>query len=366
MNKTTQIIIGIIVIVIIVVLVIVFSGKKPLEGEIKIGAILPLTGNVAYWGQPVLKGMNFAVEEINSNGGINGKKLKLIIEDSKADPSEGVTALNKILTSDVMSVIVHTTAVSNAVAPILEENEVPFIANAADTGLPLKYKYAFKTFYNAYDECKKVVKYANSKGMKKYGLLLANMPWGDWCSKGVKEIVGESNTVDLRYAFKETDYRTLLLKAKEKKVDALVGVGWFAFESNAVNKQKAELGIDIPALCGYGHECVTDEILSEVPAEYLENYIIFDFIISDDFRGTYEGLSRAELIPAAFGYDEIHIITSTLRKCKEISRSCLYDNLPSVKDYPTALNSGGFDEMRNLIINTALYELKNKTFVRVK
>ncbi|MEM4215062.1 MAG: ABC transporter substrate-binding protein [Candidatus Pacearchaeota archaeon] len=133
-------------------------AKKEKEEVIKIGAILPLTGNVAFWGQPVQKGMEFAAKEINSKGGINGKKIELRIEDSKGDATEGVIALNKLLNIDkVLTVSVHTTAVSNAVAPILEENKVPWIANAADPGLPLTYKYAFKTFYNAYDECKKLI-----------------------------------------------------------------------------------------------------------------------------------------------------------------------------------------------------------------
>ena len=54
-------------------------------------------------------------------------------------------------------------------------------------------------------------------------------------------MVGKANTVDLRYEFTETDFKTALLKAKEENVDGLVWVG-FPFESNAINKQKAELG----------------------------------------------------------------------------------------------------------------------------
>lgn len=356
------IILGILIIAIILINILVFIPKS---NTIKIGAILPLTGNVAYWGQPVGKGMEFAVNEINENGGIDGRKIKLIIEDSKGDPTEAVSALNKLLTiDDIITVSAHTTAVSNAVAPVLEENKIPWIANAADTGLPLTYDYAFKTFYNAYDECKKLVNHGSQEGMSKYGLLLPNMPWGEWCSKGVKEIVGEENTIDLRYTFGETDFKTPLLKAKNEGVDGLFWIG-FPFESNAINKQKTELEIKIPLLCGYGHECVSDSSLSEIPKEYLEGYIIFDFVITTDFKEKYAELSSAEIIPAAFGYDEIYIIANALEKCENINKECLYDNLSSVKDYPTALNSNGFDDMKNLEINTVFYKLKDKDFVRI-
>ena len=365
MKKQNTIYLGIgIVVIILIAAIAIFSAPKG-EETIKIGAILPVTGNVAYWGQPVQKGMEFAVDEINSAGGINGKQIKLIVEDSKADPKEALTVLNKLLTIDnVLTVSVHTTAVSNAVAPVLEENKIPWIANAADTGLPLTYNYAFKTFYNAYDECKKLVSYGSQQGMTKFGLLLPNMPWGEWCSKGVKEMVGKDNTIDLRYKFTETDFKTVLLKAKEKNVDGLVWIG-FPFESNAINKQKAELGINIPLLCGYGHECISDSSLSGIPEEYLNGSILFNFDIADSFKNKYSELSSAEIVPAAFGYDEIQIIANALERCKNINKECLYKNLPSVKNYPTAINSDGFDNMKNLKINTALYKVKNKEFLPV-
>ncbi|MEM4215061.1 MAG: hypothetical protein QW484_01720 [Candidatus Pacearchaeota archaeon] len=201
--------------------------------------------------------------------------------------------------------------------------------------------------------------------MTKYGLLLPNMPWGEWCSKAVKEMIGKENIIDLRYTFKETDFKTLLLKAKEENVNGLVWIG-FPFESNAINKQKVELNIKIPLLCGYGKECVSDASLKEISAEYLDGYIIFDFSIADSFKNKYPELSSSEIIPAAFGYDEIYIIANALEKCENINRECLYKNLPLVNDYPTALNSKGFDDTKNLKIETILYELKNKEFVKIE
>ena len=191
------------------------------------------------------------------------------------------------------------------------------------------------------------------------------MPWGEWCAKGVEEVVGKENTVDLRYSFGEIDFKSLLLKAKQEKVEGLVWVG-FPFESNAINKQKAELGIRIPLLCGYGYECVSNTTLSEVPSEFLEGYLIFDFAITDSFKQKYPELSSTEIIPAAFGYDEIHIIAAALKKCEEISKECLLENLPLVKNYPTALNSKGFDNMKNLIIETKIFEIRNKSMVEIK
>lgn len=365
LNKTNLWLTIGIVAIIIVALIVVFSVPKEKE-TIKIGGILPLSGNVAFWGQPFQKGMEIAVEEINSAGGINGKKIELIIEDSGGDSTKGITALNKLLNIDnVLAVSIHTSAVALPAAPILEEKKVPWIATTADTGLPLTYNYAFKSFYNAYVECKKLVSYGSKKGMTKYGLLLPYTSWGEWCLKGVKEIVGEENVVDLRYNFKETDFKILLLIAKKENVDGLVWLG-FPHESDVINKQKAELDIKIPLLCGYGYDCVSDYSLSKIPEEYLNNNIVFNFVINDNFKQKHREFSSTEIIPVAFGYDEIHIIANALEKCENIDKECLYKNLPLVKDYPSAINSKGFDNMKNLVVDTEIFEIKNKSFVKIQ
>ncbi|MDR1834332.1 MAG: ABC transporter substrate-binding protein [Fusobacteriaceae bacterium] len=64
-----------------------FGAAK--DGEVTVGVTLPLTGDLAFSGQQVRQGMNMAVEEINENGGILGKTLKLDFQDDKRDPTEG-------------------------------------------------------------------------------------------------------------------------------------------------------------------------------------------------------------------------------------------------------------------------------------
>jgi len=365
MTKTTKIVIGIIVAIIVVGGIWWFGSQTPNEKSvIKIGSIVPLTGKIAFLGQPFQKGMEQAVNEINAKGGVNGQRIELVTEDSKGDPTEGVTIANKFVSrGDITSVVVYSTAVSAAVASVFDENKIPFIAHGADTGLPLEHPYAFKTFYNSYDECKKLFNYTSStKDMQKFGLLLPKVPWGEWCYKGIEELAGKENIVDLTYNLGETDFRTLLLKAKQKDVDGLVWVS-FRPESEAISKQKAELDIKIPLLCGYKMNCVSDKSLSEVPPEYLEGYIVFDFTLAESFKKEYKD---EDIIDAAFGYEAIQLIASALEKCEKIDKTCLYKQLPLVKNYSSVLNSNGFDDTKNLILNTSLFEVKNKNFVPIQ
>jgi branched-chain amino acid transport system substrate-binding protein len=335
------------------------------KGTIKIGAILPLTGNVAFWGTHVLNGMKIAVEEINSKGGINGREIRLIVEDSKGDPKEGVNAANKLLNIDnVFTLITHTTAVANAVVPLTEEKQIPAIFDAAASAIALNNKFAFKTFYDATKECRRLVDYAvNKKNFKKIGLLLPNvLPYAEDCIKGAKEIT--NNTIDLRYTFKDTDFRTLLLKARNEKVDALLWIG-FPFESNNIHKQRAELGINIPLLCGYKEECISDDVRKNVPQEYLNGTISFDFQdiaespFGKKYLSMYPDATSENLVPAAFGYDEIMIVATALKDNKDLIKEKFYQDLMKVRGYPSALNSDGFDSNRILQINTRLLEYKN-------
>ena len=60
------------------------------EEEVKIGVFFPLTGDVSSWGERGRNATELAVEEINARGGINGRRLKAIYEDSRAEPKTGV------------------------------------------------------------------------------------------------------------------------------------------------------------------------------------------------------------------------------------------------------------------------------------
>ncbi|MCK4458341.1 MAG: ABC transporter substrate-binding protein [Methanosarcinales archaeon] len=101
--------------------------------EIRIGAILPLTGEAAEYGEDAKLGIDLAVEEINAAGGINGKRIQVVYEDSQATPSQGVSAIQKLTTVDKVPVIIGAMAssVTLAIAPIAEENKVVLLSPAS-------------------------------------------------------------------------------------------------------------------------------------------------------------------------------------------------------------------------------------------
>ena len=83
-------------------------------GEIVIGTHQDLSGPIKVWGVPVSNGMKMAVEEINAAGGIQGRKLRMILEDNGYDPKKGVLASQKMVERDKIFVMIGSREIGRA------------------------------------------------------------------------------------------------------------------------------------------------------------------------------------------------------------------------------------------------------------
>jgi branched-chain amino acid transport system substrate-binding protein len=147
-----------------------FFGVQP-ENSIKIGWISDLSSATSKYG--AYEAGMLAVNEINSNGGINGKKIELIVEDGKCDTKEAITAINKLINIDGVKFVLggHCTAESMAIAPIVEQNKI--IMLAAITSTPLLSDagdYIFRTSSISTVQSDLMAKAAIGKGVKKLQL----------------------------------------------------------------------------------------------------------------------------------------------------------------------------------------------------
>ena len=109
-----------------------FSCKE--DDSIKIGVILPLTGAASEIGNNILDGIIISSEYYDS---ISSKKFSLIIEDSKLDAKQAISAANKLITVDKVKAIIGLASSTEAlaVAPICEKNKIPMISSTASTPL---------------------------------------------------------------------------------------------------------------------------------------------------------------------------------------------------------------------------------------
>ncbi|HLC33092.1 MAG TPA: ABC transporter substrate-binding protein, partial [Candidatus Nanoarchaeia archaeon] len=119
---------------------------------VKIGFIGPLTGTGALYGTSELNAAQLALDDINAQGGINGKKVELIVEDGKCEGAASATAAQKLIQVDNVKYILggHCSTESLSIVPITEANKVFLMAGATGTDKFTKAgKYAFRTFPSA-------------------------------------------------------------------------------------------------------------------------------------------------------------------------------------------------------------------------
>ncbi len=224
--------VGIVIVMVLAIALIVTQTKiKP--GEIKIGAILPLTGDAALAGINTREGIDLAVDEINSGGGIEGRKIKVIYEDTQADPKTAVSAVNKLIEIDKVPYIIDDSisSVTFAVAPICEKNKTSLLATGATAPQISKAgDYIFRIWNSDADEGEKIALYAhNILKLKKIGILFTNNDYG----RGLKEVFQSATTkmgIDLTdiESFEQGDqqYRTQLIKMISTQPEAIYLIGY--------------------------------------------------------------------------------------------------------------------------------------------
>jgi branched-chain amino acid transport system substrate-binding protein len=152
--------------------VAVAQQQGVLKDEIVIGSIQDLSGPIAGFGKQARFGMMLRVDEINEQGGVHGRKLKLLVEDSAYDPKRAVLAAQKLVNQDkIFAMLGHIgTAHNMAAMPVqFEKNVVNFmpLTGSRDMYEPLhKLKYSFSVPY--YEQMRSTLpKFVADKGIKK-------------------------------------------------------------------------------------------------------------------------------------------------------------------------------------------------------
>ena len=312
------------------------------SNTIKIGAVLPLTGEgTPDQGQASQKAILLAIDEINAAGGINGKQVEAIFEDSQCQAQKGVTGIRKLIDVDKVDFIIGDIcdSVTAAIMPIAQSNKKilitpgstsPAISEAGD--------YIFRFWFSETDLGGMVAEKAYKMGLKKMAILYINNAWGVAQKDGVtirlEELGGEivsSQAIDPD----NVDYRTELLKAEEKDPQAYY-VGLHPNGLALSMKQMIEQGID-KQVFSHGGLVGSTQTLG-LGGDHLEEIMApFVYDSSSDFAENYR--EKYELEPgitADSAYDAVMVVTSLIEEANTADPSVIKDMLHEVEDYEGA------------------------------
>ena len=205
-----------------------FAGQAAAQDTIKIGVTQPLTGAFAASGNYVAQGAKIAEDEINKAGGVLGKKIQLVVEDNKSNPTEAVATIEKLVVKDKVPVVMGawSSTLTLAVMPKLEEYEIPMLVETSSSGkiTTSGNPYVFRISPTSEMEAKAFQPLVAKLGIKKADFLNTNNDFGigsaQEFSKMLKEngvTVGVMETMDP----KATDFSAQLTRIKASGGDAL-------------------------------------------------------------------------------------------------------------------------------------------------
>jgi len=236
-------------------LVIYRQRGKPGETEgISLGAALPLSGEGAQYGENARKAIEMAVDEVNASGGVHGRRLSVIYEDTKLQAKEAVSAVTKLVTVDKVKVIIGPMSSSEveAVLPICEKNRVILVSpSATDHKLSGASPFFFRTIVSDAYEGKAMAEFAfKQKGYRRVAILYIESagPFGvsETFRKEFEALGGQVVTTE-KANQGARDLRAQLTRIKSGKVDALFFAG-FAQETVTMLKQSKEIGLSLQIL----------------------------------------------------------------------------------------------------------------------
>ncbi|RLA63707.1 MAG: ethanolamine utilization protein EutJ [Epsilonproteobacteria bacterium] len=335
-------------------------GAKADAKDIMLGAVFPMTGPIATYGQESVNGMKLALKRINLKG-IRGKKVQLIVEDNKGEPVESANAVRKLISVDDVYAILGSVASSNTLAgaPIAQSAKVPMLTPASTNEEVTKMgKYLSRTCFTDAFQGEVMAKFAYNSLNKKHAAIIVDLS-SDY-SKGLARIFkkrfkamgGTIIPQDFSYNQKDTDFRTLLRKVKRKKPDIIFLPGYYQ-EVGLILKQARQIGMVMPFIGGDGWH--SDSLLKLAGKKGIKNNYYSSHFSPDDTDPAVQNFVKEYVAAygskpgamAALGYDGLMVMADALKRATSLNREALQKAIASTQNFKGVTGMITLDKMRN-------------------
>src|ERR671934_1125398 len=234
------------------------SGAGEASAQVKLGAVLSVTGPASFLGDPEKKTLEMYVDEINAKGGVNGQKLQLVVYDDGADANAARTFATRLVEEDRIIAMVGgtTTGATLAMMPVFEEAQIPLISLAGAVQIiePVR-KWVFKTPHTDRMACQKIFADLKQRNLTTIALISGTDAFGksmrDQCVAVAPE-AGISIAHEESYGPRDSDMTPQLTNIKGKAgVQAVINPG-FGQGPAIVTRNYRQLGITLPLYQSHG------------------------------------------------------------------------------------------------------------------
>ncbi len=313
--------------------------------EIKVGAVMPMTGAIAAYGQNAYDGVELANKMQPKLK--NGDTIKIVLVDNKGDKVETATSTTRLLTKDrVVAIIGAMTSTNTAqVMSVAEKKQVPVIAPAATSDkLVMRKKFANRVCFTDSFQGEVIAKYAKDKGYKNaviitdqaqvYSLGLAKVFKKTYTKMGGKILKKISiNSGD-------KDFKAVVSQVKALNPD-FIFLPIYHPEAAMIARQAHDIGLDKPMFAGDG---VGNPTFIELGKKAVEGFMYtdtFDYTVpptklSSDFINKYQKEKGKEGVNSftALGADAYFVLIDAMNRCPNPTNSvCINKQIKATKGY---------------------------------
>jgi len=383
-NKTRNMILTVISLSILIILCLYFTSCNPTgkvvfdnngnkeKPVVKIGVVVPLTGNVAKYGEWAKKGYDLAAEEIQSNNNYP-YTLELIYEDDKNEPKESVSATQKLINIDKVNALTGYIMSNSALAstPTAEQNQIVLISPTASADA---FRYAGDYIFRLRESS--ILHGARMADFSFYNLSARRIAvfyldaengrsYAESFKKSFTELGGSIVSYE-GYIGGSTDFRTSLTKIREQKPDAVYIPGTIP-EVGLILKQAAEFNLKIPFLSSAGAQ--NPEIFKIVDQE--ANGLIYTYPRFNpdctqnpckSFVEKYKAKYNATPEMVATNSYDIIMLLSTIFVEYGTSSEQIKEGLYKTQNYNGASGKISFDEYGDVIREIDIKQIVNSSF----
>ena len=332
----------------------------------KIGVTYPLSGPQGAWGQLIVPAIEIAAQHVNEAGGVNGRPLALVVEDSKGNPEGAVSAMRKVVQVDGVQVIMTIfTNVVSAQMPLSQQFKVPLISPVEAPGLVARSNHwAFAHSALLKRTLPLLEERWKNMGVKRLFAFYPNTPIAPYGSSLVKEAAGRLGAAYEETLFKlgDTDFRGLITRAKAFNPDAILVWGHGTPDEGVIMKQTRELGLPTPMFNGSANPTV--KTYREAARKSLEGVIYAGFKYDPTAAKKLIDAYRAQLgfdpdFASLEVYDMVNMIAAGIRQ-NGYDGEGIRRSLAEIKDFKS-IGGGTFsmDPDGQSIVPVALYQVKD-------
>jgi branched-chain amino acid transport system substrate-binding protein len=339
---------------------------------IPLGLTTALTGNVALLGTQARSGVEFAVDEINAAGGINGKKLALTTEDTGSSSTDSLNAINRVLEGKPL--VIFGSMISPHVfaqTEVVTKSETPFLVGATNAKVTSQgSKWLFRTHVHDGQLADLIPEYlVKSLGKTKPGIIAVADDYGLGASRGIQATLVKLNAAPVAvtsYAPSDKDMSAQLLEINDKGADSVIVFGRPA-DVTLVVKQMNDLGIKLPIIGNsslVAQTALNNLTAAEADGAYAVGGMIPQTSTDPKILDWAKRVQDKYKVPAdnfaVSYYDTVYMLKSIIEKVG-CDKGAIRDALAATKDWKGMLISYQADALGDLAHTLGVYRNKGKT-----